>query len=230
MEYHKIETLFDRGENFNVIETQLRNPVYGTIKTWRVSEKLDGTNIRVYLTKDGLTKIRGRSDNADIKGDLIDWIQSHLSIDKLKEIFWRPNKEGIIEPVDVVLYGEGLGAGIQKGGGNYSKEKQFVLFDILIDERWWLDYDAIIEIAGKLGIKYAPDLGIMTLDEIIEKVKNGIQSVFAKDNTGIECEAEGIVARPIETLFDKRMHRVIIKLKSIDFRHNLNPTVKKEKL
>jgi hypothetical protein len=29
--------------------------------------------------------------------------------------------------------------------------------------------------------------------------------------------AEGIVARPIETLFDKRMERVIIKLKTKDF-------------
>ena len=133
--------------------------------------------------------------------------------------FWLGNKEGVIEPVDVVLYGEGIGAGIQKGGGNYSEEKQFALFDCLIDEKWWLDYDAIIEIAGKLGIKYAPDLGIMTFDEIIKKVKTGIQSIFAKENTGIECEMEGIVARPIETLFDKRMNRVIIKLKSIDFRH-----------
>lgn len=219
MEYHKIETMFERGEDFNVIEDKFRNPVYGTIKTWRVSEKLDGTNIRVYLLKDGTTKIRGRSDNADIKGDLIDWIQGRMPVEKLKEIFWRPNKEGIIEPVDIVLYGEGLGAGIQKGGGNYSKEKIFVLFDILCDSKWWLDYDTIIEIAGKLGIKYAPDLGLMTLEEIIEKVKVGVPSVFAKENTRADVEAEGVVARPIETLFDKRMNRVIIKIKSVDFRH-----------
>lgn len=211
--------MFERGEDFNVIETQLRNPVYGTIKTWRATEKLDGTNIRVYLTKEGETKIRGRSDNADIKGDLIDWIQKQMSIDKLKEVLWRPNKEGVVEPVDVVLYGEGLGAGIQKGGGNYSKDKIFVLFDVLVDSKWWLDYDAVIEIAGKLGIKYAPDLGIMTLEEMVEKVKAGIPSVFAKENTGIDVESEGIVARPIENLFDKRMNRVIIKIKSVDFRH-----------
>jgi len=218
MEYHKIETMFERGENFNVIEDKLRNPVYGTIKVWRASEKLDGTNIRVYLLKDGTTKIRGRSDNADIKGDLIDWIQKNMPVEKLKEIFWKPNKDGIIEPVDVCLYGEGLGAGIQKGGGDYSKEKVFILFDVLVSEKWWLDYDAIIEIAGKLGIKHAPDLGIMTLEEIIEKVKIGMLSVLAKEN-GIERESEGIVARPIENLFDKRMNRVIIKIKSVDFRH-----------
>ena len=58
-----------------------------------------------------------------------------------------------------------------------------------------------------------------TLGEMIEKVKTGMPSVFAKEMTGTEREAEGIVARPIETLFDKRMNRVIIKLKSVDFRH-----------
>ena len=218
MEYHKIETMFERDEDFNVIEDKLRNPVYGTIKTWRVSEKLDGTNIRVYLTKDGTMKIRGRSDSADIKCDLIDWIQKYMPVEKLKEIFWRPNKEGIIEPVDIVLYGEGLGAGIQSGG-KYLKEKQFVLFDIFCDAKWWLDFDTVIEIANKLGIKYAPDLGLMTLEEIIEKVKIGIPSIFAKENTGTDVESEGVVARPIETLFDKRMNRIIIKIKSVDFRH-----------
>ena len=219
MEYHKIETMFDRDEKFNVIETKLRNPVYGTIKTWRVSEKLDGTNIRVYLTAEGETKIRGRSDNADIKGDLIDWIQKRMSIEKMKEVLWRPNKEGVIEPVEVVMYGEGLGAGIQSGG-HYLKEKEFVLFDVLVGGKWWLDYNDVMQIAGSFGIKHAPDLGIMTLEEIIEKVKSGMPSVFAKENTGIDIESEGIVARPVETLYDKRMNRVIIKIKSVDFRHN----------
>ena len=219
MEYHKIETMFDRDEKFNVIETKFRNPVYGTIKTWRVSEKLDGTNIRVYLTAEGETKIRGRSDNADIKGDLIDWIQKRMPVEKLKEVLWRPNKDGIIEPAEVVMYGEGLGAGIQSGG-HYLKEKEFVLFDVLIGGKWWLDYDAVMGVAGSFGIKHAPDLGIMTLEEMIEKVKTGMPSIFAKENTGTDIESEGIVARPIETLYDKRMNRVIIKIKSADFRHN----------
>jgi hypothetical protein len=215
MEYHKIETMFERDEKFNVQEDKLRNPVYGTIKLWRASEKLDGTNIRVYLTKDGKIKIGGRTENAQIPTGLTEWIYENMPVEKLKEIFWRPNKEGVIEPVDVVLYGEGIGAGIQKGGGDYSKEKIFVLFDVLIDERWWLDYDAVIEIAGKLGIKYAPDLGLMTLEEIINRVKAGMSSVFAET----EREVEGIVARPIENLFDKRMKRVIIKIKGCDFKH-----------
>ncbi len=215
MEYHKIETMFERDEKFNVQEGKLRNPVYGTIKLWRASEKLDGTNIRVYLTKEGKMKIGGRSDNAQIPTGLTEWIYENMPVEKLKDILWRPNKEGVIEPVDVVLYGEGIGAGIQKGGGDYSKEKIFVLFDVLVDEKWWLDYDAVIEIAGKLGIKYAPDLGLMTLEEIINRVKAGMSSVFAET----EREAEGIVARPIENLFDKRMKRVIIKIKGCDFKH-----------
>lgn len=219
MEYHKIETMFERDEKFNVITSQLRNPVYGTLKIWRATEKLDGTNIRVYLTKEGVMEIKGRSDNADIKGDLISWIYKTIPAEKLKEIFWKPKEDGTIQQVEVCLYGEGLGAGIQKSGGNYSKLKQFVLFDVLIDNQWYLDYDAVIEIAGKLSIKYAPDLGLMTLEDMIEQVRKGIPSVFAKENTGTDCISEGIVARPIETLFDKRRNRVIIKLKTVDFTH-----------
>ena len=141
-----------------------------------------------------------------------------MPVEKLKEVFWRPNKDSIIEPAEVVMYGEGLGAGIQSGG-HYLKEKEFILFDVLVGSKWWLDYDAVMGIAGSFGIKYAPDLGIMTLEEMIEKVKIGMPSIFAKENTGTDIEAEGIVARPIETLYDKRMNRVIIKLKSVDFRH-----------
>src|SRR4051794_23121084 len=41
VEYHKIETLFDRDEHFRVTD-KLRNPVYGAFKTWHVTEKIDG--------------------------------------------------------------------------------------------------------------------------------------------------------------------------------------------
>jgi len=220
MEYHKIETMFERDKDFKVNVNKLRNKVYGTIKTWRASEKLDGTNIRITLTKEGKMKVGGRTDNAQIPTGLIEFIYENVSVEKLKEIFWKfskDNKDKEEEPVDVVLYGEGIGAGIQKSGGDYSQEKIFVMFDILIDGKWWLDYDAVMEIAGKLGIEHAPDLGEMTLEEIINKVKFGMFSAFAKDND-VEREAEGIVARPLEALFDKRMKRVIIKIKTEDFK------------
>ena len=71
--------------------------------------------------------------------------------------------------------------------------------------------------AETLGIKTAPYLGSWTFTEIIERVKVGVPSVVAKEESGQDVIAEGIVARPIETLFDKRGNRVILKLKTKDF-------------
>ena len=44
VEYHKIDTLFERDENFVVDTGKLKQPVLGTISQWDVTEKIDGTN------------------------------------------------------------------------------------------------------------------------------------------------------------------------------------------
>ena len=53
-EYHKIETLYERDEKTFRIKPELilKNRVYGLLKSWRWTEKIDGTNIRV-MWKDG---------------------------------------------------------------------------------------------------------------------------------------------------------------------------------
>jgi hypothetical protein len=74
-----------------------------------------------------------------------------------------------------------------------------------------LDRGAVEDIASKLGVEAVPYLGRMTLDQIVERVRNPFASKL-----GVAM-AEGIVARPIETLFNKRQNRIIIKLKTKDF-------------
>ena len=42
MEYHKIETLFERDEKTHkVFPDKLRNPVYGIFKKWQFTEKVE---------------------------------------------------------------------------------------------------------------------------------------------------------------------------------------------
>ena len=54
--------------------------------------------------------------------------------------------------IQVTLYGEGFGAKIQKGGGNYIPNGQsFILFDVVIDG-WLLQRKNVQDIATKLGI------------------------------------------------------------------------------
>ncbi len=87
----------------------------------------------------------------------------------------------------------------------------------MVAEKWWLNWENTCNVANKLGLKTVPFIGNMTLEEGIEMVRKGFNSILAKENTGEIIPAEGIVGRTIETLFDKKGSRIIIKLKTKDF-------------
>jgi hypothetical protein len=216
MEYHKIETLFNRNGKFVVTE-ELRNPVYGTFKKWHVTEKIDGTNIRVTLTEEGKVLLGGRTDAAQIPADLIQYLYDTFPAVRMRAALWLPDEQGNPQPMKAVLYGEGYGAGIQKRGGLYRKDKAFRLFDVLIADKWWLDWPNVENVAAKLGVKTAPYLGDFSLDEIVSMVKAGVPSAVSVEDSGQERTAEGIIGRTVEPLFDRHGKRIILKLKTHDF-------------
>jgi hypothetical protein len=135
--YHKILSLFKRDmegdKKFIIGEWTTPELEYLKDNKWVFTEKVDGTNIRVMW--DGKDVVfGGRSDDAQLPVYLIYKLDEHFKTMsqrlKLKEIF--PPEEDL----DVVLYGEGYGAKIQKGGGNYIPDGvDFVLFDVLILDR-----------------------------------------------------------------------------------------------
>jgi ATP-dependent RNA circularization protein (DNA/RNA ligase family) len=112
----------------------------------------------------------------------------------------------------IVVYGEGYGAGIQKVGGLYSATKKFIVFDVKVGD-WWLSDENMRGVANKLGLEAVPLIGEMTLEDATAKVRDGFKSAL---NGGM-AQAEGMVGRPIEALFDKKGSRLIVKLKTKDF-------------
>lgn len=213
MEYGKIDTLFERDENFRVDPSRLKHPVFATISQWEVTEKIDGTNMRLTLLEGGdRIKVDGRTDRASIPADLFRYMTQLLTPAQLQEAM----DEHGAGWGSVVLYGEGYGAGIQKGS-YYRKDKAFRLFDVLVGGKWWLDWSAVEDVANRLGIKTVPYLGRWSLDEIVERVRVGIPSIVSVEENATEAIAEGVVARPTETLFDKRGQRLLLKLKTKDF-------------
>jgi hypothetical protein len=205
-EYPKINTLFERDpDTFVVDPSRLKSPVLATICEWDVTEKIDGTNIRVMLSEAGEVSFGGRTAKAQIPADLVQYLVKTFPADAMKPVCWIDDTHP-----SVVLFGEGYGAGIQKGGA-YRPDKAFILFDVLVAERWWLNREAVESIAAKLGIAAVPYIGRTNLERIVGIVRDGFQS-----RIGV-AQAEGIVARPIETLFDKNGDRLIIKLKTKDF-------------
>lgn len=201
-EYHKIQSIFKRDEHTHkFIDGEYSREEFQYLENneWIFTEKVDGTNIRIgWDTND--VDIGGRTDNARIHMDLIKELQSLFSREKFKELY---------PETPMILYGEGYGAGIQKGG-KYSEKKSFVLFDILVVESW-LSRENVQDIAGKLGIRTVPILGRGTLPELNGIVSRGFLSEWGP------FVAEGIVARPAIELFDKRGHRIITKAKHNDF-------------
>lgn len=207
MEYHKIETLYERDpKTFKVIPGKYKNRTYSLLKQWRWTEKIDGTNIRVMYNPGTAAPLTfgGRTDNAQLHADLLAELLRLFTIEKLQLLF---------DDTPVILYGEGYGAGIQKGGADYSPTKKFILFDVLVGHKWWLNHEALLDVACKLELDMVADFGLMTLEEATEFVRKGFKSRL----NGGRKEAEGLVGRPEEPLFDKKGHRLIVKLKTKDF-------------
>ena len=206
MEYPKIETLFDRDEKFKVIEGALRLPEFAIPKTWLVTEKIDGTNVRVAWDGEAV-RYHGRTDNAQMPTFLLTYLQDTFTAEKLATAF--------PEATDVWLYGEGYGAKIQSGG-NYRPNAAVRLFDVRVGA-WWLNWANVVDVAQKLGIENAPVINACAdLSQIAPIVRN-LASIVAQFDSGQESDAEGVVCRTDPLLFTRKGERLMFKLKARDF-------------
>jgi len=86
LKYPKMETLFVRDENFKVTN-KIRCPEFANIKEWLVTEKIDGTNIRIIYTTEGKVLIRGRTDVAQIPKFLLKELERIFTVDKFKRCY-----------------------------------------------------------------------------------------------------------------------------------------------
>ena len=203
-EYHKINSIFKRDRTTNrLIEGDWSTPEFEYLSDnlWEFTEKVDGTNIRVVF-HDGTITFGGRTDAAQIPAQLVGRLNERFlpQVSVLSEGF----------PDGCVLYGEGYGAKIQKGGGNYRQDQDFVLFDVRCG-RWWLKREDVEDVAAKLALDVVPVIGSGTLKEAVELARAGIRSTWG------EFEAEGIVARPKVDLQNRGGQRIIAKIKCRDF-------------
>ncbi len=165
---------------------------------WSWTEKVDGTNIRIGW--DGY-KVRfgGRSDNAQLHADLLDYLHTTF-------------REELFEQTFGMLFGEGMGAGIQKGGGRYSPTKSFALFDVKVG-KWWLEHLAVVGIADDLGCPVVPYAGEFTVHNAIQSVSDGYKSSYG------DFVAEGLVGIAPLGMLARSGERIAMKVKTEDFLH-----------
>jgi hypothetical protein len=211
-EYHKINSMFKRDmENKGkMLFNEWTLPEFEYLKNnqWIFTEKVDGTNIRVMFDGNEI-KFGGKTDNAQLHMDLVKRLEDLFKpqLELFKETFPKKDDE---EELEVCFYGEGYGAGIQKGGC-YKDTKDFVLFDIKIGDLW-LQRKDVEELSTKFGIEVIPIVGEGTLLDAINMVKKGFNSKWG------DFLAEGIVARPKVELRTRRGDRMITKIKHCDFK------------
>lgn len=210
--YEKIDTLFarDMEGTKELMPGVFRSEAVEYLQNaeWDWTEKVDGTNIRVYW--DGHTVIfGGRTDNAQIPADLVT---------KLNELFDGETNAQIFEQAfgekEVILFGEGYGRKIQKVGSAYIADGvDFILFDVLIGDNYqpreWVE-----KTADMFGIKVVPIVGHGNLWDAIAYVRKHPISVLADGR----CEMEGIVCRPAVELRDRCGNRIIVKIKWCDMK------------
>lgn len=244
--YQKINTIFMRdAKNVIMPYEPFVEPEFEYLRglKWRGEEKIDGTNMRIEVTKEEVLdytmdpsvlkgvkfniRIAGKTDNAQIPKNLLKHMQEKYTNEKilgalgLKEFIpvseWKSmyNWDDYSKiPTIYTIYGEGYGEGIQSGGWYIKGGNEFIVFDVKVNDIY-LKTEARDEIATKLGAPIVPFKGYFTLDEAIDYVRNGFRSVVA-ENPEVKM-AEGLVLRTDLGLRNRMGNRLIVKIKYEDF-------------
>lgn len=242
--YQKINTIFMRdAKNVIMPYDPFTEPEFEYLRglKWRGECKIDGTNMRIEVTKCSIfspgnenmvgvgfeVAIKGKTDNAQIPSKLLKFMEEKYPKEKILAALglkdYIPVEEWETEhnwldydqiPNIYTIYGEGYGAGIQKAGGNYIKDGVgFIVFDVKVNDIY-LKTDARDEIATKLGAPIVPLMGYFTLDEAIDFVRSGFKTGLWDNKDFIE---EGLVLRTDLGLRNRMGKRLIVKVKYEDF-------------
>jgi hypothetical protein len=197
--------------------SRLRRVEFGLIDGWVLTEKVDGTNIRLIFelldeTRGLVFDVRGKTDSAQIPSQLLGSLTlwCHTTTPEIQALM---REHGLRT---YALYGEGYGPKIQNGG-RYRSDQGFILFDVQANGAW-LDVSQVVGTGERLGLRTVPVLDAdASLEDAVEMVKLG----FASDVPDVfdgNFPGEGVVARTSVPLYDRRGERVTWKLKARDFR------------
>jgi hypothetical protein len=208
IEYNKIDTLYKRDMEGTkkLLEGEFRNPAVEFLKDniWQFTEKVDGTNIRVYW--DGhKVQFGGRTERAQIPTHLVNYLNSVFGTNEAEQIFEEKFGE-----TEVILFGEGYGPKIQNGG-LYRNDVSFIMFDVLIAGNYQ-PRESVEDIAKAFNVDIVPIIFEGTIQEGVDFVKTH------PDSTMGTAKMEGLVGRPKVEMRDRCGKRVIVKIKWEDFK------------
>ena len=205
-EYQKIDGLYLRLDGTKELyPNAYRNPLvtYLSHNQWFFTEKIDGMNIRVVWDGHEVS-FYGRTDKAQIPANLVK---------RLTELFGGEHNAQMFEQCfgekTAIFYGEGYGAGIQKGG-SYKQEQDFILFDVEVDDLL-LERHGVEQIASTFNLDVVP----IVLRGEIKDAEKFVRS--RPDSTIGTAKMEGVVGMPSIPVYDRRGKRLMVKIKVRDY-------------
>jgi RNA ligase len=221
--YVKINTIWKRDSSREgrdrIIPGSWATPEleYLSQNSWRFTEKVDGTNIRVHLhpretdAAPATLDYGGRTDDAQISTHVLRHLdatfRSPEGLTRLLTVFPRGG---------VTLYGEGFGDQVNRQERrSYLPGASFVLFDVLAHSEegpLWLERANVEDVAERLALPVVPEVGTGTLLDAAEQVERGLLPSAWGD-----FHVEGLVMRPLVELKTRRGERVIAKIKVTDY-------------
>jgi hypothetical protein len=208
--YPKMQTLFKRDLKTHKIQPGVfSKPEFENIREWQFTEKIDGMNIRIeYDNSDlcygSLLAFGGRTGKSILSQKMFLYLEEKFQRSHMEEVFG--------EAKDVVLFGEGYGGKIQKGGGLYREDNGFILFDVYTDG-WWLKRESVEQIAHDLGCKCVPIIPGTTFKDAINYILSRPQSMIMET----EKMSEGLVARSQPLVLFRNGNPLMWKLKVQDY-------------
>lgn len=213
--YPSIESLYTRDRETHKLNCgDVRNFAWSAVTYWQVTEKVDGTNVRVIVTPDGNITYMGRRSDQLPKGmkDVLDG----LFLDKVGEIV----KHIPTGATHLTFYGEGYGVGIKGSEAQkyVTEGKHFIAFDAYVQSEvggYYLNGYELRLICDALGVMVAPLLRPLNLEKLIYPDWNEVRDVIAPYRNSVvspTAPSEGIVCRPSVELRDSFGNRMIWKL------------------
>ena len=208
-EYQKIGNIFKFDAKYKTI-VGINEP-YLTLSNliWQGTEKIDGTNTRIYWDGHRISW-GGHTAHSQMQPNVAKYLEETFGTPEMEYLF-----EQIFNDMEVYIFGEAYGAGIQKGGGTYvedGKSVGFIVFDVNIDG-YDLRRKDVDDVAAKLGLMSVPVCFEGTLEEAKAFVASHPMSTL---NGGLH-EMEGLVLQPRDVqLYDYKHHLIKCKCKYRD--------------
>lgn len=170
---------------------------------WYCTEKIDGTNIRISWDGNRSVEFIGRKNkDGNLPEDhtgVPDLLREKFDIDKYMSQEY-PGKA-------MDLYVEAFGPKLSKTGDWYGDYPRLALLDVRINGIW-LEPDNVADVAYTLNLEMPPEIPVGSLNQAIEIVENGMVSRFD------DFPAEGIVAKAMHGLLNRKGERIVTKIKT----------------